>query len=80
MKIKHTVQDKTVLFKDINIMDVFKANNMYYMRIKSIYHDSKLYGNAVGLLDGECDYVFDDLEPVIYLNAELCVDDWWKVR
>jgi len=75
MKIKHTVQDKTVLFKDIDVTGIFKANNTYYMRIKSIYHDSKLYGNAVGILDGECDYIFEDLEPVIDLNAELCVND-----
>ena len=75
MKIKHTVQDKTVLFKDIRVTDIFKDNNTYYMRIKNIYRDSKLYGNAVGLSDGECDYIFNDLDPVIYLNAELCVDD-----
>lgn len=73
MKIKHTVQDKTVLFKDLNVGDVFKIDSDYFMRIYKIY-DTHIVANVVNLSSGQC-HVVEDLTPVIYLNAELCVDD-----
>lgn len=60
-----------VLFKDLNIGDVFNITGEYYIRVKE-YHSSGIKLNSFSLIDFDI-YFFDEDEAVTKVEADLYI-------
>ena len=74
MKIVENKKENYINFEDLEIGEVFKFDDIYYLKIENIKVGGEYFINAVSMDSGEVSLFCNDIE-IIPIKATLVIDE-----